>query len=610
MKRIYSILVIAIVLMTGCKDYFNISNPQTLSPTNFPSTLEQVEQLVTSAYAQSHAIGTYTCYWFPMGVYLYDHTTDLYGSYDERAFSQDNYSRADSRYLTQSYTDICKWANLSTAALEGIAFYREKAPVAEHATLDYMRGQCLFNRALAYWHGQIFFELNANGQGMPYIREILADAEQLKRERNTVADCWKYMITDLEEACTLLKDHKSELEKGEYRVSYWSAMGLLAKVYMQSLYIYPDNKDKAQTVMEEIIHQSGKELVPYSVYADMFYGNETNEHNSESLYEITMTTDYSQDIWIGFTTGSGMPMVFAPWFVNLQTAASKIDPMSQQDDVVLSDKSSQWGNNFVHDKNIARFGFWGFHGDTVPRWTLNELFVDTAARSVDNFPYRLFDQTYRTEALALKNNKEKVDPRLMICTGQPFVDAFIDGKGDTTWYARSFEINNLHDVLAWQHRKYTNIRGLEKGAAPWGKNESSDCNIYIVRLADIYLLYAELMAQSNPDIALEYVNKVHARAYGDDHSYDYHSLSDRTKAYFDNDPLANDVIKYERWAELFAEGQWWMDIRRYRCGQAEADYYDETRHGKITWKDPYSYWQPIPQLEIERNNHMHQSEGY
>jgi len=612
MKRVYIVLA-AMMLLAGCKDYFDISNPQTLSQTNFPSTLEQVNQLVTSAYAQDHAIGTYAFYWFPMGVWLYDHTTDLYGSYDERAFSQDNYSTPESRYLTTSYTDICKWANLATAAVEGIEHYRKQAASGEIATLDYMRGQCLFNRALAYWHGQIFFEMDANGLGMPYIKEVVADAEKLKRPRNTVRNCWQWMIDDLVEACGLLKEHTTD----EFRATYWSAMGLLAKVYMQSLYIFPENEQKAKAVMEEIVFESGKELMPYDKYVDMFYGNVDNEHNKESLYEITMTTNYSQDgPWEGYTTGSGMPMVYAPWYVDINIKfrkgkEDKVDPMTLENDVLLCTKSSQWGNNFVHDKNIARFGFWNFHGDTVPRWTFNESFDSKAARSQDNFPYRLYDKTYREEALALKNNKEKVDPRLMICTGQPYVDTYIDKAGVETWYDKSSEVNNRHDILAWQHRKYTNIRGTEMGAAPWGRNESSDCNIYIVRLADIYLLYAELMHQMGQDgVALEYVNKVHARAYGDDHSYDYHSLTDRTKAYFEDDPLARDVIKYERWAELFAEGQWWMDVRRYRIGLSEADYYQQTRHGAITWKGDCSYAQPIPQLEMERNENMKQSEGY
>ena len=147
MKKIVYILIIAWA-MTSCKDFFEINNPQTLSQANFPSSLEQVNQLVTAAYAQDHAFGLYAFYWFPMGVWLYDHTTDLYGSYDERAFSQDNYSTPESRYLTTTYTDICKWANLSTQALEGIESFRPMATSAEVKQLDYMKGQCFFNHSL------------------------------------------------------------------------------------------------------------------------------------------------------------------------------------------------------------------------------------------------------------------------------------------------------------------------------------------------------------------------------------------------------------------------------------------------------------------------------
>ena len=460
-------------------------------------------------------------------------------------------------------------------------------------------------------------QVRLKGKGMPIIDKVVSDAEAVKRSRNTVRECWQFMINDLKEACALLTDYRTDVDAaGEYRATYWSAMGLLAKVYMQALYIFPENKAAAKAVMEEIIGSSGKSLVPYSVYADMFYGNEANEHNSESLYEITMSTDYTQDgPWAGYTTGSGMPTVYAPWYVNLNVRfrpgkEDVVDPYTLEDDIILSSKSSQWGNNFVHDKNIARFGFWGFHGDTVPRWTFNPAYDKSAPRSQDNFPYMLHDVTYQSDAKALKADKTKIDPRLMICAGQPYVDDYIGSGGETTWYDRSSEVNNRPDILAWQHRKYTNIRGVEMGSAPYGKNESSDCNIYVIRLADIYLLYAELLKDEDPGTALEYVNKVHARAYGDDHSYDYASLHDRTKAYFDTDPLANDVIRYERWAELFAEGQWWFDIRRYRIGPSEADYYQSTRHGAITWKGDCSYVQPIPQLEIERNANMQQSEGY
>lgn len=604
------------MLLTSCKDFFNIENPQTLNPDNFPATIEQVDLVLTSSYAQSHAYGLYAFYWFPMGVWLYDHTTDTYGSYDERGSSQDNYTDVDSRYTTQMYTDMCKWIKLSTQAIESIENYRENYSVeTEKATLDYMRGQALFNRALAYWHAQIFFEIAPNALGFPIIDKVYSDVEMLKPARASVKETWQFVINDLTEAATLLTGHNET-----FRATEWAAKALLAKVYMQSLYIFPENKPAAKALMEDIINNSGKQLVSPEIYQDMFFGNVENEHNQESIYELTMTTNYTQDgPWENYTTGSGMPLVYAPWYVDLDIRFRKgredqTDPTTLEHDIMTTKKSSQWGNNFVHDRNIGRFGFHNFYGDTMPRWTFNTDYDFNGTRSKENFPYKLAEPDYRAEALALKNDPTRVDPRLKLCAGQPYVDSYIDARGRETWYDRSTEVNNRPDIIGWQHRKYTNIRGVEMGAAPYGKNESSDCNFYIIRLADIYLLYAELIADDNPAVALEYVNKVHRRAYGypSDASspYDYTSLTDRTKTAFDNDPLANDVIRYERWAELFAEGQWWFDVRRYQIGDKEAELYNETHHGPITWKGTASYVQPIPLLELERNENIQQSEGY
>lgn len=609
-------LAVLVLTLLGCDDFFDNTNKQTLSPDNFPATLEQVDLVLTSSYSGTHAIGTYAFYWLPMGIYLYDHTTDTYGSYDERGSSMDNYTNIDSRYTTQTYTDLCKWANLSTLALEGIEYYREKHSTSDEQTeLNYMRGQALFNRALAYWHAQIFFEIDPDAWGFPIIDKSVNNVDLMKRPRATVKDTWQFMITDLEEAVTLLKGYNDQ-----FRASEWSSKGLLAKTYMQSLYIFPDNSSKAKTVLEDIINNSRKSLVSYDVYADMFYGNEANEHNTESLYEVVMTMNANQNgPWADYTTGSGMPMVFAPWYMDLDIrfrpgVEGAADPLTKPLDVITSKKSSEWGNNFIHDANIKRFGFHGVGGDTIPRKTFNPAFNSSQPRSVDNYPYMLADVTYRQKSLDLKNDKDRVDPRLKLSAGQPYVDEYINDKGKITYYDRSSEVNNRPDMLTWQHRKFTNTRGTEMGSPPYGKNQSSDANYYIIRLADIYLLYAELMKDTRPDIALEYVNKVHRRAYGfppDGSSpYDYKTLSDRTKTADSSDHLANDVLKYERWAELFAEGQWWLDVRRWRIGQREADYYKETRHGHITWKGDESYVQPIPQLELERNENIQQSSGY
>jgi hypothetical protein len=618
MKNAIKYLVAAMLSlsMPGCSDFFDISNEQTLSTENFPATLDQVDLVLTSSYAGPYGIGLYSFYWFPMGIYLFDHTTNTYGSYDERGTSMDNYTDVNSRYTTQMYVDISKWANLSTTAIEAIKNYRNKYSAAgEQGQLDYMMGQALFNRALAYWHGQIFFEIKPDGFGFPIFDKVATDLQTMKRERATVSDTWAFMIKDLETAVPLLKGHNDK-----YRASEWAAKGLLAKVYMQSLYLFPENKAKAKAIMEDIFTNSGKRLASHEVYRDMFYGNSANEFNSESLYELSMTTNPNQTgPWAGYTTGSGMPMVFAPWYMDLDirfrpAVEGAVDPLTKPLDIITSKKSSEWGNNFVHDANIKRFGFYGVGGDTVPRRTFNPAFMASQPRSVTNYPYQTKDPNYRQESLNLKNNKDLVDPRLLLNAGQPYVDEYINEKGKVTYYDRSSEVNNRPDLLTWQHRKFTNIRGVEMGPPPYGKNESSDANYPIVRLADIYLLYAELIKDDNPTLALEYINKVHRRAYGyspeEPSPYDYKSLGDRTRTADESDHLSHDVLKYERWAELFEEGQWWWDVRRWQIGPAEAAYYKETRHGNITWKGDESYVQPIPQLELERNENIQQSAGY
>jgi hypothetical protein len=617
MRNALKITLLVIIISTaGCTDFFDISDPKTLSTDNFPATMEQVDLVLTSSYSGAYSIGLYSFYWFPMGIYLFDHTTNTYGSYDERGSSMDNYTNIDSRYTTQMYVDLCKWANLSTTAIEAIENYREAHAVSgEQEELDYMRGQALFNRALAYWHGQIFFEIDPSGWGFPIFDKVATDLQGMKRPRATVTDTWRFVINDLESAIPLLTGHDDQ-----NRASEWAAKGLLAKVYMQSLYIFPENKAKGKALMEDIINNSGKKLATPEVYKDMFYGNALNEFNSESIYELSMTTNWNQSgPWAGYTTGSGMPMVMAPWYMDLYirfrpSVEGAVDPLTRPYDVITTKKSSEWGNNFIHDANIKRFGFDGIGGDTIPRRTLNAGYNSNQPRSLGNYPYRTSDPEYRDKCIALKNNKDLVDPRLILSAGQPYVDKYINEKGDTTYYDRSHEVNNRPDLLTWQHRKFTNIRGIEMGQAPYGKGESSDANYPVIRLADIYLLYAELIKDDDPVLALEYINKVHRRAYGyspDASSpYDYVSLIDRTKTADENDHLAHDVLKYERWAELFAEGQWWWDVRRWKIGPAETAFYKETRHGSITWTGDGSYVQPIPQLELERNENIQQSAGY
>ena len=192
---------------------------------------------------------------------------------------------------------------------------------------------------------------------------------------------------------------------------------------------------------------------------------------------------------------------------------------------------------------------------------------------------------------------------------QPYVDSLrIKDVWRKAGKARG-ESFDVTDNKAWNHRKFVIIdRNMWDGDGP-----SIGSNMYFLRLADIYLMYAEsLINTGNPVLGLEYINKVKRRAYSvpvnTPSSFDYATLTSATMA-GPTDHLRNDPLKYERWAELFAEGHWWLDVRRWKLGDEEAAYYQKVESGTLVWLDK-KYALPIPASEINTNNKMKQNPGY
>lgn len=577
--------------LTGCSDYLDVRDETSITPDNFPTNLEHVDLMLNSAYAGSHGIGLYAYYWYPIVMYLLDKTHDCYGDYDSRTMILANNANTSCRYLAKSYSSIMEWIQYSNAAIEACDSYESMAAENEMDKLRYMKGQALFQRGLAYWHSQIFFELEskAGGLGFPIIDKVPQDISEMTPPRATVEETWQFTINTLLEAIDLLKGHNSDKTRG----TEWAAKGLLAKVYMQARY-----PEEAIPVLEDIFKNSGAKLLDFDTYSESFYANELHEFNIETLYEIDMTMNAKQNgPWGGFTTGSGMQMVMAPWPLNLDFRWNGAPEAGKE---LETQSTGGWGNNFVHDGSVRRFG-WPLP-IAGPR-VVNPNAGNRNPYNIDNFPW-ILDPAYAQRSREIRENKE-CDPRLFISAGQPYFDTFKDARSRVTYYDRSPEATGLgYDRhYYFSPRKFTNTEGLESSI-----NFSNGANIPIVRLADLYLLYAEAIANKDASKALEYVNKVHRRAYGCNpetpSQYDYASLEASTCAgvWEPEDILAHDVIKYERWAELFAEGQWWFDVRRYEILENEMKVYKETRYGKLQYLGERGYAQPIPLTEIERYN--------
>ncbi|MEI6049651.1 MAG: RagB/SusD family nutrient uptake outer membrane protein [Bacteroidota bacterium] len=131
-----------------------------------------------------------------------------------------------------------------------------------HPDADNIKAQALFLRG--YFHIQLKKIFNM----IPYITESV-DPPKVKND----VDTWPLIEADLKFAMENLPP--SQADPG--RATKWSAMAFLAKVYM-----FQKKWPEAKTLLDDIIANSGKSLMPN--YWDNF--DITNRHNNEALFEI------------------------------------------------------------------------------------------------------------------------------------------------------------------------------------------------------------------------------------------------------------------------------------------------------------------------------------
>lgn len=583
--------------LTGCQDFLEIVDTGSVSAANFPTKLEHVDALVSSVYGAQHHWCFLGNYWAGYVMYCLDHTVDQQWRTDQKWIDMNSGNISAGNILaTDPWKALSMGVYYSNVALDGIKKYRALVTGSEEQALNNYEGECLYFRAFYRWHMlTLYGRPEMDGVGIPIINELPTNMEEMQVPRETTADCYQAIIDDLEKSVPLL-----EGQTNNHRVTEWSAKAFLAKAYF-----FVDNKEKAKEYLEDCIYNSGKYLEPYDRYKMMFNGYSEYEYNNESFYEMGNRADPEKGNAYGaLNTGTTLSMYYAPFCIN-----------PSGDRVAMC-----YSNQFMHDRNLTRFGY----TDPAP---LSQL----EPTGNPDEPYRLKDsyitqQRKHRELLGREENGP--DPRLFVCALQPFIDSVkmaIDGVSAPRlvaqcefgkWWTMEGTGNDPETFYGWPVRKY---QWLDGHLTSESRNVAG-YNIYFQRLPDIYLMYAELMKDSNPELALEYINKVKRRAYGypvDSPSpVDYKSLTDRTKTADPADHLANNPLLYERWIETFGEMNWWEHVRRLRLGDEEAAFYKKIcgpglGTTNIVWNDR-TYAMPIPILELEGNPNpgMVQTPGY
>lgn len=180
---------------------------------------------------------------------------------------------------------------------------------------------------------------------------------------------------------------------------------------------------------------------------------------------------------------------------------------------------------------------------------------------------------------------------------------FYENPADTMkYYGKTFSEwragGDLPYPVYW--RKYTSV-----DSNPSKKEDySSGVNFRMLRLADVYLMYAEVLNELNGDraLAVEYINKVRRRV----------NMNDLNAGMFNNYSTLLEQIKHERLVELCGESVRWFDLDRW------GDIHTQEGINQLALRDPdfntyrlgISHLYIIPNRELSLYRGLTQNPGY
>lgn len=360
-----------------------------------------------------------------------------------------------------------------------------------------------FMRATAYTH------LVMNYGGVPIIENNLDHLAGPGLKRNTVESVWEFIKRDYEFAAENLLTES--VQPG--RITKWAAEGMLARTHltMAGLGKGPGSRDqahldKAKEYAERVITMSGKALLDN--YEDLF--RYPYDNNNESLFELQ---------WVFTTSPNGY-----------EASNTMVSQITYSNDIAAN--GDGWGGDLSATWwLLSKYEGLMINNGTTPGFTLDERLK--ASFMLPGFRYPEISMTV--------TNPDGTSAQ------QPLVFPNPGATADNSYASiKKYVVGKARDLDGQADRqRYPN-------------------NTYMLRLADMYLIYAEAAlgnAASTTDAkALEYFNAVHTRAGLP--AYDIALQG----------PFTWDVIFEERAKEFAMESMIWYDLVRLHYYDAQKAY--------------------------------------
>ena len=309
------VLLSAMMLLTGCRDYLTEIEPGKTMLDDYYTSPDAAIQNVTGCYVPLmwEYGNTYFPEWFIGDVVSDDalkgggNTSDMADAYDMENWRTTNQNNLLLDFYRANYQGIGR-CNLALKYIPDLAFENNDAWTPE--LKNRLLGEVYFLRAYYY------FRLVRVFAGTPLITKVLDNDSEWGQPRASVGAVYAQILADLEQAERLLPVKSSSLyaETDLGRATKGAAQAMLLKtnLYMASPYwqSYGLEKTPAQCYAdakawgEQIIASGEYDLLPK--FGDNF--TIAGENGLESVFEIQYAAvtwgDYGNGSHLGFTAGS------------------------------------------------------------------------------------------------------------------------------------------------------------------------------------------------------------------------------------------------------------------------------------------------------------------
>lgn len=467
----------------------------------------------------------------------------------------------------------------------------EKINLLTDATTEqrnFLLGQAYFFRGFLHW------EIIRAFGGMPYIDRLLGPNDELRIPRLNYQQSTEKIVEDLDRAIDLLPADWDQTTTGSAYYGYTrgrATKGAALAVKCKALLF------AASPLMNQESNGTG-----------FVYNHELLEQAAEAAHQFFKLVD---------------------------NGVYYLEPIeTYSDNFYKLDGTTPWGPEVIWERTMVydKWGYQGFKNQGIGR-----LFCGSRLGIVQNCEtptQNIVDLFEMINGLPIGDLDSGYDPKNPWANRDPRFDKAILTDG-TKWVKKLPESDPTAYIQLF-------VNGLDKGSQasltgymvkkfwPYGINtiDANYGNFWfncpILRVADIYLMYAEAVNEvwgpkGAPDFngeagitALQAVNIVRARA----------GMPEVNAKFTDDENLFRERIRIERGVELCFEGHRWHDIRRWHVAhlpEYKALYgcdfdKDHTYFNKV-WLmdrvfDEKHYWLPLPKDQVTLYKECQQNPGW